>query len=146
MDGLLTSVIDLYQMIAEEKRIVISTDFVTPCDATVDAVRMRQVLANLVDNALKYTPPGGAVRLSCAIAGDRVLIRVADTGIGISPSEQALIWGRMYRGDRSRSERGLGLGLSLVKAIVEAHHGEVSVVSESGHGALFSVQLPTSLD
>ena len=142
IDGLLASVIDLYQMVAEEKRISITTQFITPCDASVDSVRLRQVFANLLDNALKYTPEGGSVRLSCASEGAGVIIRISDTGIGISVAEQPLIWERMYRGDRSRSQRGLGLGLSLVKAIVEAHHGEVSAESAPGHGALFSVVLP----
>jgi signal transduction histidine kinase len=144
IDGLLASVIDLYQMVAEEKRISITTQFITPCDASVDAVRLRQVFANLLDNALKYTPEGGSVRLSCASEGAGVIIRISDTGIGISVAEQPLIWERMYRGDRSRSQRGLGLGLSLVKAIVEAHHGEVSVESEPGRGAVFRVVLPSA--
>ena len=144
IDGLLASVIDLYQLVAEEKRISISTDFDTPCEAPVDAVRIRQVFANLLDNALKYTPEGGSVRLSCGTEGTRVAVQVADTGIGISAAEQTLIWGRMYRGDRSRSQRGLGLGLSLVKAIVEAHHGEVSVESAPGRGAVFRVVLPSA--
>jgi signal transduction histidine kinase len=108
----------------------------------VDPVRMRQVFANLLDNALKYTPEGGAVRLSCGIEDGRALVRISDTGIGIAQSEQPRIWARLYRGDRSRSQRGLGLGLSLVKAIVEAHHGEVSVRSEPAHGAAFTVILP----
>jgi signal transduction histidine kinase len=93
---------------------------------------------------LKYTPEGGSVRLSCASEGAGVIIRISDTGIGISVAEQPLIWERMYRGDRSRSQRGLGLGLSLVKAIVEAHHGEVSVESEPGRGAVFRVLLPSA--
>jgi len=105
---------------------------------------MRQVFANLLDNALKYTPEGGAVQVSCSTQGDRVAVCIRDTGIGISKAEQPLIWDRMYRGDRSRSQRGLGLGLSLVKAIVEAHNGQVSVNSESGSGAAFTVLLPVS--
>jgi signal transduction histidine kinase len=144
VNALLASVIDLYQVIAEEKRISITTQFMTACEATVDAVRMRQVFANLLDNALKYTPEGGAVQLSCTMQGARVAVCIRDTGIGISAAEQPLIWNRMYRGDRSRSQRGLGLGLSLVKAIVEAHNGEVSVDSESGRGATFTVVLPAS--
>jgi signal transduction histidine kinase len=139
---LLGGVIDLYQMVAEEKRISIATDFMTPCEASVDSVRMRQVFANLLDNALKYTADGGSVKLSCATAGATIVVRVSDTGIGISAAEQPLIWNRMYRGDKSRSQRGLGLGLSLVKAIVEAHHGDVSVDSEPGGGAAFTVVLP----
>ena len=144
MTALLASVIDLYQVIAEEKRISITTQFMASCEAAVDAVRMRQVFANLLDNALKYTPEGGSVRVSCSTQGGRAAVCIRDTGIGISAAEQPLIWDRMYRGDRSRSQRGLGLGLSLVKAIVEAHHGEVSVESESGRGAAFTVVLPVS--
>ena len=144
INELLSGVIDLYQIVAEEKHISIATDFTTPCEALVDAVRMRQVFANLLDNALKYSADGGSVKLSCATAGATIAVRVSDTGIGISPAEQPLIWNRMYRGDKSRTQRGLGLGLSLVKAIVEAHHGEVSVDSEPGRGAAFTVVLPAS--
>jgi|SRR5665213_1474805 len=144
INELLSGVIDLYQIVAEEKHIAIATDFTTPCEASVDAVRMRQVFANLLDNALKYTADGGSVKLSCATAGATIAVRVSDTGIGVSPAEQTLIWNRMYRGDKSRTQRGLGLGLSLVKAIVEAHHGEVSVDSEPGRGAAFTVVLPAS--
>jgi signal transduction histidine kinase len=128
--ALLGEVIDVYQMVAEEKRMVIAADLDAPCTAAVDPVRMRQVFANLLDNALKYTPDGGTVTV------------VSDTGIGISDEEQPRIWARLYRGDKSRSQRGLGLGLSLVKAIVEAHHGTVSVHSELGVGSVFTVALP----
>jgi len=103
---------------------------------------MRQAIANLLDNALKYTPEGGNVRLSCAVESGRVIVRVGDTGMGIPPDEQPRIWERLYRGDKSRSQRGLGLGLSLVKAIVEAHRGEVSVRSQPGQGSEFSIALP----
>jgi signal transduction histidine kinase len=105
---------------------------------------MRQAFANLLDNALKYTPEGGNVRLACAVASGRVTVRVRDTGMGITPDEQPRIWERLYRGDKSRSQRGLGLGLSLVKAIVEAHHGEVSVQSQPGEGSEFVVALSQS--
>ena len=71
-----------------------------------------------------------------------VEVTVRDSGMGIAPGEQARIWERLYRGDRSRGQRGLGLGLSLVKAIVEAHGGRVAVESREGEGALFTVTLP----
>ena len=140
---LLKNAMELYEMVAEEKRITVTTDFASPCEALVDPVRLRQVFANLLDNALKYTPEGGSVQLSCAAADDQVTVRVRDTGIGIPAAEQPRIWERLYRGDKSRSQRGLGLGLSLVKAIVEAHHGEVSVQSAPGAGSEFTVTIPT---
>jgi signal transduction histidine kinase len=71
-----------------------------------------------------------------------VVTQLSDSGIGISDDEQPRIWSRLYRGDKSRSQRGLGLGLSLVKAIVEAHRGEVSVQSSPGNGSTFTVTLP----
>jgi signal transduction histidine kinase len=142
--SLLTNVLELYELVAEEKRITITTDFAATCEAVVDATRMRQAFANLLDNALKYTPEGGNVRLSCAVESGRVTVRVRDTGMGIPPDEQPRIWERLYRGDKSRSQRGLGLGLSLVKAIVEAHHGEVSVQSQPGEGSEFMVALSQS--
>jgi signal transduction histidine kinase len=144
MGSLLTNVLELYELVAEEKRITITTDFAATCEAVVDATRMRQAFANLLDNALKYTPEGGNVRLSCAVESGRVTVRARDTGMGIPPDEQPRIWERLYRGDKSRSQRGLGLGLSLVKAIVEAHHGEVSVQSQPGEGSEFMVALPQS--
>jgi signal transduction histidine kinase len=105
---------------------------------------MRQAFANLLDNALKYTPEGGKVSLACAVESSRVIVRVRDNGMGIPLDEQPRIWERLYRGDKSRSQRGLGLGLSLVKAIVEAHHGEVSVQSRPGEGSEFTVHIPQS--
>jgi signal transduction histidine kinase len=141
---LLGDVIDIYQLVAEEKRIGVAAQLESPCTASVDRVRMRQVFANLLDNALKYTPEGGKVSISCRADTGRVIVTFSDTGMGISSEEQARIWGRLYRGDKSRSQRGLGLGLSLVKAIVEAHRGEVSVESEIGRGSTFSASLPAS--
>ena len=123
---------------------------------TADRTRLEQVAANLIDNAVKYTPPGGRVEVTVGRAlrpaegapsesrgdGTRALLRVHDTGAGIPPDELPRIWDRLFRGDRSRAERGLGLGLSLVKAIVEAHGGTVEVESEPGRGSTFTVALP----
>ena len=140
--SLLKNVVELYQIVAEEKRITVTTDFNEPYEAVVDATRMRQAFANLLDNALKYTPDGGDVRLVCAVESGRITVRVRDTGMGIPLDEQPRIWERLYRGDKSRSQRGLGLGLSLVKAIVEAHHGTVTVQSRPGEGSEFIVHIP----
>ncbi len=106
--------------------------------------RMRQAFGNLLDNALKYTPEGGAVTISASRVGDQAAVRFRDTGIGIPPAEQSRIWDRLYRGDKSRSQRGLGLGLSVVKAVVEAHGGTATVASAPGQGSEFIVSLPAA--
>ena len=108
----------------------------------IDRNRIRQALANLVDNAVKYTPGGGLVEISVRARANQALVEVSDTGTGIEASELPRIWERLYRGDKSRSERGLGLGLSLVKAIVEAHRGSVAVTSTPGKGTRLVVRLP----
>lgn len=140
--GLLDEVIELYEYVAEEKRISIAKEYSSQCEAWVDPSRMRQVFANLLDNALKYTPDGGQVTISASSQPSQVIVRLRDNGMGIPPEEQGKIWERLYRGDKSRSQRGLGLGLSLVKAIVEAHAGRVSVNSQIDQGSEFTVILP----
>jgi signal transduction histidine kinase len=140
--SLARDVVDLYKEVAEERKLAVSTDFASACEAVVDPVRMRQVFANLLDNAIKYSPPGGQISISGRRAGEQVVLAFRDTGVGIPPAEQDKIWERLYRGDKSRSQRGLGLGLSLVKAFVEAHGGQVAVQSKVGQGSEFSVWLP----
>jgi len=143
--ALLTQVIELYDLISEEKHIAITTDFAPDCHASVDPTRMSQAFANLLDNALKYTPNGGKVHLACRAAANTVTVTIHDTGMGIPATDQPHIWERLYRGDKSRTQRGLGLGLSLVKAIVEAHQGTVAVESDAGKGAEFVITVPQIL-
>jgi signal transduction histidine kinase len=136
------SVIELYELVAEEKQLSLTMDVPEDLAIEADRVRLQQVLANLLDNALKYTPPGGRVELRAAPDGAGVLLTVRDTGPGIAPEDLPRIWDRLYRGDKSRNEKGLGLGLSLVKAVVQAHSGTVDVSSQPGAGAVFTVRLP----
>ena len=135
-------VVELYQYVAEEKKIATTTDFPGPCEVSVDLTLMRQVFANLLDNALKYTPEGGRVTIRIQSRNDEAIAVFRDTGIGIPFEEQDKIWTRLYRGDKSRSQRGLGLGLSLVKAVVEAHGGKITVLSKPSEGAEFVLRLP----
>jgi heavy metal sensor kinase len=137
-------VVELYENIAEDRRLDVSTDIEAGLTVPADPRRLRQVLANLVDNAIKYTPAGGRVSVSARRDGDVVRLDVADTGIGIAPHDLPHIWDRLYRGDQSRTERGLGLGLSLVRAIVAAHGGTVDVEAAPGRGSTFIVRLPAS--
>jgi len=139
---LVREVVEVYAEVADEKKIAVATDFATPCEAVVDSARIRQVFANLLDNALKYTREGGRVNIQACRDTTEVIVKFRDTGMGIPAEEQGKIWDRLYRGDKSRSQRGLGLGLSLVKAFVEAHRGRVEVASKVGEGSEFTVYLP----
>ena len=139
---LLREVIELYEYVAEARQVGVRGDFLEPCLVQVDPNRLRQVFANLLDNAIKYTPEGGRITVTTRNEPGRVLVLFRDTGIGIPEEEQDKIWTRLYRGDKSRSQRGLGLGLSLVKAVVEAHQGRVTVQSKVGTGSEFAVSIP----
>ena len=99
------------------------------------------MIANLLDNALKYTPPGGEVKVALVDHGSRVRLTVEDTGVGIAPEDVPRIFERFYRSDRSRSKPGNGLGLALCLASVRAHGGEITVESELGRGTTFAVSL-----
>lgn len=139
---LLAEAVDLYGYVAEEKQVQLELEPGPPCEAPVDPRRFRHVIANLVDNAIKYTPTGGKVTVRARREAASATIEIQDNGMGIPPEEQDRVWQRLYRGDKSRSQRGLGLGLSLVKAMVEAHGGRVAVHSVPDRGSIFEVTLP----
>lgn len=140
--ALISQAVELYRDVAEDKGLQLSTMVPAELCFSADRNRMLQVMTNLLDNAIKYTPSGGQVTITAASNYDRIILAVADTGIGISPEDLPHIWDRLYRGDKSRSQRGLGLGLSLVKAIVQAHNGSVTALSTPSNGAVFTVALP----
>jgi signal transduction histidine kinase len=142
--ALIKDAVELYAHVAEDKNVSVATQFSNGCSAAVDAVRMRQVFANLLDNAIRHTPSAGQVSISASPRDGEIEVKVRDTGVGINETELPRIWERLYRGDKSRSEHGLGLGLNLVKAIVEAHRGRVEVSSVPCTGSEFRVYLPFS--
>ncbi len=135
-------VADLYALVADEKGVGLAWDRPAPVAVRADATRVRQAVANLVDNALKYTPPGGHVRLGVAWDDGAAVVTVDDDGPGVPEADRARIWDRLYRGDKSRSERGLGLGLSVVRAVAEAHGGAATVAGGPGGGSRFALRLP----
>jgi signal transduction histidine kinase len=139
---LVAEIVDLFEIVAEDKGIVQTTEVPAGLVCFADRNRLRQVLANLVDNALKYTPSGGSVKLSAHPEADGLAIVCQDSGIGIFAEDVPKIWDRLYRADKSRSQRGLGLGLSLVRAFVNAHGGRAEVQSTPGQGSTFIVYLP----
>ncbi|HEX4476635.1 MAG TPA: HAMP domain-containing sensor histidine kinase [Polyangiaceae bacterium] len=134
--------VDLYDLVSKEGGVGIVTHIAANAEIFADRRRITQVCANLIDNAVKYTPAGGRVEVCVLESGTSAIFRVTDTGIGIAPEDRAHVWDRLFRADRSRGARGLGLGLSLVKAVVEAHGGEVTLSSELGTGSTFEVRLP----
>ena len=117
-----------------------------PLRVAADEEGLRQILDNLVDNAIKYTPEGGTVRITWTVEGSTAQLAVTDTGIGIPPAEQARIFERFYRVDKARSRElgGTGLGLSIVKHLAGAFGGSVSVQSQVGRGSTFIVRLPVA--
>jgi signal transduction histidine kinase len=142
---LFAEVAGLFEDVAEEKGVVLRIEDAGALALRADRTRILQALANLVDNAVKYTSAGGEVVLGARRDGPSVVVTVTDTGIGIPAEDLPHVWERLFRGDRSRSERGLGLGLSLVKAIAVAHGGSVAVDSSPGKGSRFTLRLPADV-
>jgi len=145
--GIVEEVRETGELLAEESGVRV--EVVTPPEpivVSVDATRIRQLILNLLTNAVKYTPPGGTVRMQLGSANGRVALSVADTGIGIAPGDLPHIFDRFWRADSARtrtSERpGAGLGLAICKWIAEAHGGRIDVVSRPGRGTTFTVTLP----
>ncbi|MGM0425827.1 MAG: sensor histidine kinase [Thermodesulfobacteriota bacterium] len=135
-------VAEFYQYVAEENRLFMHQNIQEELLANVDRDRVGQALANLMDNAVKYTLTGGQITINAVQQNREIVIQVEDTGIGIPDDAIPKIWDRLYRVDPSRSTTGLGLGLPQVKAIIEAHGGWIDVSSEAGEGSVFTIHLP----
>lgn len=139
---LVTEVVETFRDVAEDMGIRLSTSLAHLQPLRCDRRRLQRALANLMDNALKYTPRGGEVHVELAERDGQVVIQFADTGQGIPKADQARLFERFYRADQSRHLPGSGLGLSLVRAIAHAHGGEIRVESEAGQGSRFMLVLP----
>ncbi|PIE64562.1 MAG: hypothetical protein CSA26_07415 [Desulfobacterales bacterium] len=138
----LSDIVDLYEYSAEDSAVSVSFTAPEKVLISADRTRLAQVWANLLDNAIKYNKKGGSVDISVMVEKEQVSVLFRDTGIGISELEVGRIWERLYRGDRSRSKQGLGLGLNYVKAVIEAHDGKIRVESGLNQGAVFTITLP----
>lgn len=134
---------DLFQAMAEDRRIRLDCRGPDQCEFQGDARLLQRLLANLLDNAIKFTPEGGGVFVALnGLDSETVEVAVADTGPGIPDEDQPRIFDRFFRTDPSRSASGTGLGLSLARAIAAAHGGKIAVDSQPGDGAVFTVTLP----
>jgi signal transduction histidine kinase len=140
-----TIFLEVYRQVSLlEKSVEVSIEDVDQACVLGDADRLKQLLLNLVDNAVKYTPPGGHVTLSLSKVNGWASIHIADTGVGIPPEDLPYIFDRFYRVDkaRNRGQGGSGLGLSIAKWIAKVHGGDIEVISQVGQGTTFTVILP----
>jgi heavy metal sensor kinase len=143
--GLVREACELFEPTTEDKKVTLNCDVPKESHLVGDNRMIQRMLSNLLDNAIKYTPSGGKVSVSVSENdGKEVVITVEDTGIGISPNDLPRIFDRFYRCDQSRSNPGIGLGLSLARAIARAHGGEITATSTPNQGSTFTVTLPKS--
>jgi heavy metal sensor kinase len=133
---------ELFQAIAEDNGVTITADLPESCLVYGETRKLQRMVANLLDNALKFTPAEGTVKVSLKADNGQVAIVVSDTGIGISEADLPHVFKRFYRCDNSRAQQGTGLGLSLVKAIAVSLDGKVNAASRLGKGSTFTVILP----
>jgi signal transduction histidine kinase len=132
-------------ILAEKKQVALEVGDLEDARLRGDALKLRRMLWNIVDNGIKYTKSGGRVEISSLMEDGCVRINVRDTGVGIGDDDIKYIFDRFYRADRARTrESGTGLGLSISKWIAEAHKGVIEVTSRPAAGSLFSIKLPTS--
>ena len=140
--SLAADVAELFRPLAEERGIALACDLPAPVPVVGDRPRLRQLVTNLVDNAIKFTEPGGSVTLRAARHDGRALLEVADTGAGIPADRLPHVFDRFYQADPARSSEGAGLGLSIGRWIAEAHGGAIRAESLPGRGSTFTVLLP----
>lgn len=133
---------ELFRPLAEDKGIQLVLEATEALPLKGERAMLQRLVANLIDNAVKYTPAQGRVTIQLRTRGNRACLAVSDTGIGIDPQDQPKIFDRFFRSDQSRSQGGAGLGLSLARAIAQAHGGEISFDSTLGRGSVFLLQLP----
>jgi signal transduction histidine kinase len=141
LSALIVDFAELYSYPAQEKNVTLTAVPSGPVTAPADLNRLRQVLSNLIENALRHSPPGAAVTLAAFDDGDQAAVSVTDQGDGIPPEDRDRIWKRFYRGLNAAAP-GFGLGLSMAKAVVEAHGGTIDAGNAPGKGTVFTFRLP----
>jgi signal transduction histidine kinase len=142
IDSLLEDVVDFFAVLAEERGIELVAAAESKGSVRGDPTWLHQLFANLIHNALQYTPEGGSVTVEARPASDEVLVRVRDTGPGLSEADRAIAFSRFERGSASAKGAGLGLGLALAREIARAHGGSIEIEPPAGSGAVFAVRLP----
>ncbi|MFP4338517.1 MAG: sensor histidine kinase [Halothece sp.] len=145
LEGILQDLVELFEASAEEEGITLNLEIQQDAKVMGDGDQLYRLFANLLRNALQHTPEGGGVTIRLKTAHRYCQVSVIDTGVGISPQEQALVFKRFWRADQSRSQSqgGTGLGLPIASAIATQHGGKITVTSTVGKGSCFTVRLPT---
>ncbi|PTA46464.1 cell wall metabolism sensor histidine kinase WalK [Micromonospora sp. RP3T] len=141
---LLDQVVEAHRGAADAAGVRLDLDVAAVPETAVDGARLRQLVGNVVANAIRHTAPGGSVTVRCAVRAEQLSIVVSDTGTGIAPADLSRVFERFWRADDSRARRtgGSGLGLSIARKLTEAHGGTISVASVLGVGSTFTVRLP----
>jgi len=144
LEELLHNLVELYQPQAKEEEISLSANLIGHLFVLGDSVQLTRVFANLIENALQYTPQGGTVEIQTMRVGQQLYIKVKDTGIGMTPEQLGQVFERFWRADEARTyrSRGCGLGLAIAQSNVQNHGGTITVTSQLGVGSCFTVQLP----
>jgi signal transduction histidine kinase len=133
---------EFFQLAAEDKGLTLKLNQVISFVVKADLRCLQRAFSNLIDNAVKYTPPAGNIEITMRAVNHEIAVEISDTGIGMTPDALPRIFERFYRGDKSRNVSGLGLGLSLAETIIKAHGGRIKVESTVGKGSTFTVFLP----
>lgn len=142
LSKLINEILDVYGFVAKEKSIAVKINIENNLYINADRNRLRQAIANLIDNAIKYTQTNGCIQILVKQKNASIELIIKDSGCGIDPADINKIFNRLYRADKSRSKKGLGLGLSIVKAVAKAHKGNVKVESSMGNGTTFTMLFP----
>jgi signal transduction histidine kinase len=149
LQPLLEDQVSLCQARAQARQIQLTLDMAAELpEVNANKTNMEEVFSNLISNALNYTPDGGRIVVSAGVQNDQIRISVRDNGIGIAPEDMERIFNRFYRVKNADTRQviGTGLGLPIVKSIIDAHHGRIQVESQVGEGSTFSVYLPVAED